>query len=579
MGDNAAPMPLQPMITGARHMISAGHYLATEAGHAVLQGGGNAVDAGVAAGIALGVVHSDQVQFSGVAPMVIYLAERDQAVTISGLGWWPQATRLETFVQEHGGAIPAGVLRTVVPAAPDAWILALERYGTMSFGDVAAAAIRYAGEGFTMHPVMAHYIAKNAESYRRWPSNTAIYLPGGRPPREGERFVQADLARSLSFMVDEERAASRRGRAAGLQAARDAFYRGDLAAATARYYRDNGGWLTADDLAGYRSAIEAPLRMTFQGIEVLTCGPWCQGPVLLQMLSLLEGDDLKALGHNTPAYVHLVTEAMKLCFADRERYYGDPRCVPVPMDTLLSAHYAAERRRLIHERRAWPEMPPAGRVAGFDARPDRAGAPSVVAAGPGLDGDTSYVCAVDRHGNAFSATPSDVSWESPVIPGLGFCPSSRGSQSWAVPGHPSCVQPGKRPRLTPNPALALRRGRWVMPFGAPGGDLQPQGMLQVFLNHAVFGMGLQDAVEAPRFVTHSFPGSFEPHPYYPGRLDLERGIGTAAGEALAALGHQVQWLPDLSLGTAGVCAIVADREAGVLYGGADPRRAARAMGW
>jgi len=186
---------------------------------------------------------------------------------------------------------------------------------------------------------------------------------------------------------------------------------------------------------------------------------------------------------------------------------------------------------------------------------------------------------VDAHGNVMSATPSDVSWESPCIPGLGFCPSARGSQSFANPEHASSVRPGKRPRLTPNPALARRGRRWFMPFGAPGGDLQPQGMLQVFLNHVVFGMSIQEAVEAPRFVTHSFPGSFEPHPYHPGRLDLERGVGSATGEALAALGHRVEWLPDLSIGTAGVCAISADLGRGILYGGADPRRAARAMGW
>ena len=515
--------------------------------------------------------------------MIIYLAERDEAVVISGLGGWPRAARLETFLGEHGGMIPLGILRTVVPAAPDAWILALERYGTMSFGDVAGAAIRYAREGFTMHPVMAHYIAKNAETYRRWPDNAAIYLPQGRPPREGELFVQADLARSLQFMVDEERAASRGGRIAGLRAARDAFYRGDLAAAMVRYHAEHGGWLTARDLEDYHSEIERPLSTIFRGVEVLSCGPWCQGPVLLQMLSLLADDDLAALGHNTPAYVHLVAEVMKLCFADRERYYGDPRFVHVPMDALLAPSYAAERRRLVRPETAWAEMPPAGVVPGFDhpaARASRPPSPSALAeASPALPGDTSYVCVVDRHGNALSATPSDVSWESPVIPGLGFCPSSRGSQSWAVPGHPSCVAPGKRPRLTPNPAMALRRGRWVMPFGGPGGDLQPQAMLQVFLNHTVFGMSVQEAVEAPRFVTHSFPGSFEPHPYHPGRLDLERGIGDIAGATLAASGHRVEWLPDLSIGTAGVCAIAADRERGVLYGGADPRRAARAMGW
>jgi gamma-glutamyltranspeptidase/glutathione hydrolase len=568
------------MVTGARYMISTGHYLATEAGHAVLEAGGNAVDAGVAAGITLAVVHSDQVQFAGVAPMLVYLAERDETVAISGLGWWPRAARLETFVREHAGAIPVGLLRTVVPAAPDAWLLALERYGTLAFGDVAAAAIRHAREGFTMHPVMAHYIARHAEGYRRWPDNAAIYLPGGRPPREGELFVQADLARALQFMVDEERAASRRGRAAGLAAARQAFYRGDLARAMARYHAEHGGWLTLDDLAEYRSAVEAPLRAVFRDVEVLTCGPWCQGPVLLQMLTLLDGWDLASLGHNSPAYVHVVTEAMKLAFADRDRYYGDPRFVPVPMDALLSPAYAAARRRLVREDRAWPEMPPPGRVDGFDAAPAPRAAEAVGAARDDTPaGDTSYVCVVDRRGNALSATPSDVSWEGPVIPGLGFCPSSRGSQSWTVPGHASSVAPGKRPRLTPNPALALRRGGLLMPFGAPGGDLQPQGMLQVFLNHTVFGMSAQEAVEAPRFVTHSFPGSFEPHPYYPGRLDLERGLGAAAGDALSALGHRVEWLPDLSLGVAGVCAIVADRAAGVLYGGADPRRAARAMGW
>src|SRR5215831_8679774 len=359
-------MPLQPMITAARHMIAAGHYLATEAGHAVLEAGGNAVDAGVAAGITLGVVHSDQVQFSGVAPMIIYLAERDQAVVISGLGGWPRAARLEAFLPPRGAGIPLGLARTVVPAAPDAWILALERYGTMSFGDVAGGAIRRAREGFTMHPVMAHYIAKNAETYRRWPDNAAIFLPRGRPPREGELFVQADLARSLSFMVDEERAAAaRNGRAAGLRAARDAFYRGDLAAAMVRYHREHGGWLDAADLEGYHSEVEAPLSIRFRGIEVLSCGPWCQGPVLLQMLSLLAGDDLAALGHNSPAYVHLVAEAMKLCFADREHYYGDPRFVRVPMDALLAPAYAAERRRLVRPDRAWPEMPPAGDVPGF----------------------------------------------------------------------------------------------------------------------------------------------------------------------------------------------------------------------
>src|SRR5262245_23287834 len=571
-------MRMQPMVIGHHFMTSAGQYLATEAAHAILRAGGNAIDAGVAGGIALGVVHADQVQFSGVAPMLIYLADRDETVSIAGLGWWPKALDIETFIRDHNGTIPVGLQRTVVPAAPDAWILALQRYGTMSFGEVAASAIRYARDGFPVHSVMATFLADKAEDYRRWPQNVAIFHRDGEPLKEGDRLVQADLARTIQYMADQEKAAaSRHGRAAGLTAARDAFYRGDIARTIAKYHRENDGLLTEQDLADYRSEIETPLRYSFKGTDVLSCGPWCQGPVLLQMLSLLNDVDLEALGHNSKQYVHLLAEVMNLCFADRERYYGDPHFVDVPMATLLSRDYAQMRLKTIRDDRAFGEMPPPGDVPGHIAGHTRT--PSVAVGEPGLPGDTSYVCVVDQHGNAFSATPSDVSWESPVIPGLGLCPSSRGSQSWADPSHTSVAAPGKRPRLTPNPAMAMRKGELLMPFGSPGGDLQPQGMLQVLLNHVVFGMDIQQSVEAPRFITRNFPDSFEPHTYYPGRVDIEQGVGRPTGEALAAMGHQVNWLPDLSLKTAGVCAISADLKGGKLYGAADPRRTGRAMGW
>ena len=571
-------MRLQPMVIGHRYMASAGQYLATEAAHAILQAGGNAIDAGVAGGIALGVVHADQVQFSGVAPMLIHLADRNETVSIAGLGWWPKALNIEALIRDHNGTIPVGLQRTVVPAAPDAWILALRRYGTMSFGEVAASAIRYARDGFPVHSVMATFLADKAEDYRRWPQNVAIFQRDGQPLGEGERLVQADLARTIQYMVDQEKAASAEGgRDAGLAAARDAFYRGDIARTIAKYHRENDGLLTEQDLADYHSEIETPLRYAFKGTDVLSCGPWCQGPVLLQMLSLLNEVDLEALGHNSKQYVHLLAEVMNLCFADRERYYGDPRFVDVPMAALLSREYAQGRLKTIRNDRAFGEMPPAGHVPGHVAGHTRA--PSIAVGEPGLPGDTSYVCVVDQHGNAFSATPSDVSWESPVIPGLGLCPSSRGSQSWADRNHTSVAAPGKRPRLTPNPAMAMRAGEFLMPFGSPGGDLQPQGMLQVLLNHLVFGMDIQQAVEAPRFITRNFPDSFEPHTYYPGRVDIEEGIGRPTGEALAAMGHQVNWLPDLSLKTAGVHAVSADLKAGRLYGAADPRRTGRAMGW
>jgi gamma-glutamyltranspeptidase/glutathione hydrolase len=570
-------MRMQPMVIGHHYMASAGQYLATEAAHAILRAGGNAIDAGVAGGIALGVVHSDQVQFSGVAPMLIYLADRDETVSIAGLGWWPKALNIEKFIRDHNGTIPMGILRTVVPAAPDAWILALQRYGTMSFGEVAASAIRYARDGFAIHTVMATFLQDKVEDYRRWPQNTAIYHRDGAPLGEGDRLVQTDLGRTIQFMADQEKAAASKGRDAGLAAARDAFYCGDIAQTIAKYHRENGGLLTTEDLAEYRSEIEKPLRYAFKGTDVLSCGPWCQGPALLQMLSMLNEVDLKALGHNSKEYIHLLAEVMNLCFADREHYYGDPRFIDVPMETLLSRAYAQERLKTISNDRAFGEMPPPGPIAGHVA--GRTRTPSVAVGEPGLPGDTSYVCVVDSAGNAFSATPSDVSWEGPVIPGLGLCPSSRGSQSWGDPAHTSVAAPGKRPRLTPNPSMAMRKGEFLMPFGSPGGDTQPQGMLQALVNHLVFGMDIQQAVEAPRFVTRNFPDSFEPHTYYPGRLDLEQAIGQQTADALGAIGHKVNWVPDLSLKTASVCAVSADLRGGKLYGAADPRRTGRAMGW
>ncbi len=557
-------MTYRPPIMGTRHMVSAGHYLAAEAGFAILEAGGNAVDAGVAAGIALGVLQSDIVQVSGVAPIILRMADSGEVVTIDGLGGWPRKATLEMFVEEHEGTIPEGILRTVVPAAPCAWITALEGFGTMSFGDVAAAAIRFAGKGFPMYGMLAEWIGEHREDYRRWPANAAIYLPGGKVPEVGGAFFQEDLGRTLQFMADEETAAASKGRGAGLQAARDAFYSGDIAKTLVDFNARNGGLLTAADMAEFRCRMEPPVHFRFAGFDVYTCGPWCQGPVLAQMLSLLEGVDLAAMGLNTPAYVHTVAETMNLAFADREEFYGDPRFVEVPMEWLLSPAYAAARRGLIGADAAFGGLPAGGPVSD---------------AVPGRSGDTSYVCVVDRQGNVFSATPSDTSYQSPIVPGTGMCPSSRGSQSWAVPGHASCVAPGKRPRLTPNPALAVRQGKYLMPFGTPGGDVQCQAMLQSFLNFAVFGMDVQAAIEAPRFATFSFPNSFAPHTHHPGRLMIESRIEEATRDALAALGHDVRMWGDFTPRAGGVCMIAADLETGILSGGADPRRPSYAVGW
>lgn len=574
----SAPSSMRPALAGLNHMISAGHYLATQAGMDVLQAGGNAVDAGVAAGIALGVVQSDIVNFGGVAPILVYQAKTRKVWSISGLGYWPKAARLETFLEKHAGTIPAGVLRTVIPAAPDAWITALERFGTMGFGEVAAGAIRLAREGFVMYPLMAEVLAENEKNYARWASSAAIYLPGGKPPAAGSIFRQADLARSIQYMADEERAHRGDGRQAGLAAARRAFYEGDIAAAIVKYHKEAGGLITHEDLRGFSVEVDPALSTDFHGTQVHSCGFWCQGPSLLQMLNILEPCDLRGLGHNSAPYVHLLTEAIKLAFADREVHYADPRHAQVPQAALLSKGYARARLAMITRDRAGPDMPPAGALPEARDIDLRAAGPEDMArTDPRLD--TSYVAVVDREGNAFSATPSDGSYNVPVIPGTGICASGRGSQSWAEAGHPCAIGPGRRPRLTPNPSLAIRPGQYVMPFGTPGGDVQCQAMLQTFLNMQVFGMDVQQAVEAPRFASFSFPSSFEPHNAMPGRLMIEDMIARGAGEKLAEMGHTVKWWQGHSWRAGAVCMVRHDLDSGVRWGGADPRRPAYAAGW
>jgi gamma-glutamyltranspeptidase/glutathione hydrolase len=567
----------RPTIAVTRHAIAAGHYLAATAGFDILQAGGNAIDAGVAAGIALGVVQSDLVNCAGVAPILIYLADKREVVTIAGLGPWPRALDPELFMREHGGKIPVGVLRTVVPAAPDAWITALRRYGTMSFAEVAAAAIRLARDGFAMYPLMAASLQKHAERHASWPSSAAVYLPNGKVPEPGDIFRQSDLGASLQYMADEEKAAASRGREAGLEAARDAFYRGDIAKQIVAFMKQEGGLLAAEDLAEYHSPVGPPERRRFGDLEVFTCGAWCQGPVLLQTLALLEGTDLKALGHNSANYVHRLAEALKLAFADREAYYTDPALGDVPLPTLISSEYAAERRKQIRPDKAWPEMPPAGDVGGLG---HNSGELVASAPNPFPEPDTSYVCVADRWGNLFSATPSDGSYGSPVVPGVGFIPSNRGSQSRPDPRHPAGVAPGKRPRLTPNPALAIKgNGAEFLPFGTPGGDVQTQAMLQVLLNIFVHGMDVQSAIESPRFASYSYPSSFAPYDYYPGRLNIEGRFPEAVTAELARRGHQIERWPDWIWLAGAVCAIKSDPKRGILEAGADPRRAAYALGW
>src|SRR5712691_6036915 len=570
----------RPTVMGMQGVVASGHYLASLAAQRILDRGGNAIDAGVAAGLCTCVLQIDMVDLAGVAPIILYLAEEDRVVTISGLGRWPQAASVEYFQKHHGGRIPAGVERCVTPAAPDAWITALQEFGTMSLADVMADAITLAERGFPMHHFMAGNLKEDAEQMRQWPSSAAIFLPGGRPPEAGEVFVQKDLGRTMRRLVAAEASARNRGRQAGLQAAREAFYRGDIAREIAAFFQEQNGLLTYDDLASFRAQIEVPVRARFQEYDIYTCGPWCQGPVLAQAMAMLEGYDLQALGHNSPAYVHLLTETLKLVFADRERYYGDPEFVDVPMQRLLSQQYVEARRQLIQPDKAHPGMPPAGDPwNGNGAVAPWRGLQTMAEPATAETLDTSYVCAVDRHGNIFSATPSDGCMNAPVVPGIGVVVSTRGSQSWAVEGHASAIAPGKRPRLTPCPAIVFKNGKPFMPLGTPGGDVQCQARLQVFLNIAVFGMLPQAAIEAPRFSTYSYPGSFEPHAYQPDELRIERRLAEQVGATLADKGHKVVTWPDWTWKAGGVCTITIDHESGVLAAGADPRRMSYAIGW
>ena len=402
--------------------------------------------------------------------------------------------------------------------------------------------------------------------------------PDGKRPDIGDILVQKDLARTFRRLIEVERSHADQGRESALQAARDFFYKGEIAEEIVNFVRGEGGLLSMSDMAEFSVGVDTPPSIDYKGIEVFACGPWCQGPVNLQALQILEGFDLRGMGHNSAAYAHTVIEALKLAFGDREAYYGDPDFVNVPLEGLLSDSYAAERRAAIDPRLAASEMPVAGDPWPHQgmARNGHPARPEAVAGG--LPADTSYACVVDRWGNAFSATPSDSFGTSPIIPGLGFIASSRGSQTWLDPEHPSALEPGKRPRLTPNPAMAMRNGKPLMPFGTPGGDVQPQSMVQLFLNVVEFGMDIQQAVEAPRFSTWSFPNSFWPHAYHPGLVGVEGRMDSNVVSELSSLGHNVEVWDDFTPRMGCLCAVHVDQQRGGLSGGADPRRDGYTLG-
>jgi len=551
----------------------------------VLERGGNAIDAGVATGLCINVAQPDMTNLGGVAPIIVYLAKTREVLTISVLGWWPRAASIQWFADRGFTSIPTGVESAVVPSAVDAWLTALARYGRRTLAEVAAPAIELAEHGFPVNGYLRRKIESHSTTFlASSPTLRNVFMPSGRVPEEGELLVQRDLGQTLRKLVEAEAAAAHLGREGAIMAARDRFYHGDIAEQIVDFCQEHGGMLTMEDMAEFSVAVEPPVQTTYRGYEVYACGPWCQGPVVPQALNILEGFDLAALGHNSSDYLHTVAEALKLAFSDRHAYFGDPRFVRVPMDGLLDKAYAASRRALIDPRRAWPAMPPPGDAVGFETgSPERVRSLVEASArdGPAMP-DTSYLCVIDADGNAFSATPSDGLTGTPIVAGLGIIISARGSQSWLEPEHPSAVAPGKRPRLTPSPGMVLQDGQLFMPYGTPGGDVQPQAMLQCLLNMIDFGLNPQQAVEAPRISTASHPDSFDPHPCYPGRLNAEARIDASTLADLAARGHKVEVWPAFSSPgrTPGnLCGIKVDRQHGVLMAAADPRGVAYALGW
>ncbi|MBF8190633.1 gamma-glutamyltransferase family protein [Nonomuraea sp. K274] len=564
----------RPTIQARHYLASTGHYLATAAATRILDAGGNATDAGVAAGICINVLMPDLTSFGGVAPIVVYDKAREEVKTISGLGTWGKDLTLDGYLERFKGEIPPGPGRSIVPAAADSWLTALRVYGTMSFAEVVAPAIELCERGFPVYPSLNRNIRMYRSGIEPWPSTASIYLKDGDEPEIGSVLIQADLGRTFRRLVEaEERAPG--SREDKILAAREEFYQGEIAKRMADFISAEGGFLTAADLAEFSVEIETPVRTNYRGVDVLVCGPWCQGPVVAQTLNILEGFPLAQTHHNSAGYLHLMSQSLNLAFADRDAYYGDPHFVDVPMETLISKEYAAAQRDRISMDRAFDGMP----QGGLDLAPARLG-PSPEPRTPTVpDPDTSYVCIVDRFGNAFSATPSDGIGTSPIIPGLGLVCSGRGTQSWLDPGHPAVVQAGKRPRLTPNPAMAFKDGRLLMPFGTPGGDMQAQAMVQSFVNIVDFGMDVQEAIEQPRVATYNFPGSGWPHAYRPGLLRLEGRIPAEIADDLTGRGHNVEYWPNWSRIAGNVCAILVDQETGVLSGGADARAEAYAQGW
>ena len=550
-----------PRLIGTHGAVASNSYLSVNAGIDMLKAGGNAIDAAVAATLVEGLVNPQMHTIGGECPMLIRLAGEARVIAVNGNTAAPMAATPQAFRARGLADVPEqGILAAGVPAAFSALLTVLARWGKLSFADVSAHARELAAQGFPLSEGLRNQHKYGLAALRerflaQYPGSAALYLPGGRVPEVGELMKNPAYARVLDYLGNEKDPHA-------------AFYRGEVAAEIEKYSKAHDGFLARDDLARFETRIEEPASLRVGDTTLYKCGFWSQGPAELQTIALMLRHDLRAMGHGSADYCHLLVESMKLAYADREQYYGDPAHTLVPGEVLLSDAYTAERAKLVDMRRANRELRPG------DARRNAALLPADERVTPkGWGAGTVHVDAVDAQGNMASFTPSGA-WlmSADVIPALGFPLSVRMMTFYLEPQHhPNVVAPGKRPRTTLTPSLAFKGGRPWMAFGTMGGDNQGQWLLQFYLNRAVFGMSIPQAIEAPRLSSESFPGFFAPHVGVPNRVRAEARIGKKALDELRRRGHDIDVAPDWTEGF--VSAAQFDEESGLIEAGCDPRGA------
>ena len=579
----------RPEIAGTFGVVATTHWIASAVGMAVLERGGNAFDAAVAAGFTLQVAEPHLNGPGGDAPIIVHDAMANTQHVICGQGGAPDAATPAKFAELGLDLIPGtGLLPAVVPGAFDAWALMLRDFGTWELADVLSYAIGYARKGIHLVPRIPAAIESVRPLFEQeWKTSAAVFLRNGNVPEPGSLFARPALADTWQKLCGLASGSTREAR---IDSARNAWYRGFVAEAIGNFYQNNEildssgrrhrGLLTSDDMARWAATTEEPVSLDYHDTKVLKVGPWSQGPAMLQQLALLKGFDLAAMDPLGPDYAHTLIEAMKLAFADREAYYGDPEQVQVPLDILLAATYNDERRKLIGPTASHDLRP--GTIPGFMADVDHdaykriellsrapgIGEPTVARLGA-IGGDTCHVDVIDRWGNMVSATPSG-GWlqSSPVIPELGFCISTRGQMFWTKPGHPNSVAPRKRPRTTLSPSMALRDGKAWMSFGTPGGEQQDQWQTIMFTRMVHHNMTIQQAIDAPSFHTEHWPSSFWPRVARPGKVVLEGRYDASVLAELNRRGHKAELGDPWSEGRLSAARLEAD---GQMFAGANPR--------